>query len=152
MKKIRFLKVVIVLLAFAVLFPVQSVLANSFTQQSGTTGGELRRHIDISSPWSAGYLYEDLTVIGSAKVTDSFTMNNLTPGADQNYWDSPFDDFNFEANPVPAEQDQAATGSSTTTVTGSGEKPASAVAGASLEVEAESEQDVRKGFRWLDLF
>jgi hypothetical protein len=152
MNNVRFWKVAIVLLAFAVLFSAQTALANNFIQQSGTTGGELRRHIDISSPWSAGYIYEDLTVIGKAMVTDSFTMNNMSPGADVDYWDSPFDDFGFDANPAPAQQEKSAAGSSTTTVTGSGEKPAAAVAGVNVEVEAESENDVRKGFRWLDLF
>ncbi len=121
-------------------------------QQSGTTGGELKRHIDISSPWSAGYLYEDLVVIGRATVTDSFTMNNMSPGSDAGYWESPFDDFGFDVNPAPTQQKKPATGSSATTVTGSGEKPAAAVAGANVEVEAESESDLKKGYRWLDLF
>lgn len=122
------------------------------TQQSGTTGGELKRHIDISNPWSAGYLYEDLIVIGRATVTDSFTMNNMSPGSNADYWESPFDDFGFDVNPAPTQQKKSATGSSTTTVTGSGEKPAATVAGANVEVEAESESDIRKGYRWLDLF
>ncbi|GEM_PF-1165971 len=39
-----------------------------------TTGGTVKRHIDISNPWTGAYLYENLTVVGSAKITDSFSM------------------------------------------------------------------------------
>ncbi len=122
------------------------------TQQSSTTGGELRRHIDISSPFSGGYLHEDMTVIGSASVTESFTMNNLEPGAESDYWKKAYDDFGigFEVNPgiFPGETSPA----SPAPVSGSVSKPASAVAGDSVTVEPEEEGDIRSGFRWLDLF
>lgn len=105
------------------------------TQQSSTTGGELRRHIDISNPFSGGYLLEDMTVIGSASVTESFTMNNLGPGAESDYF--------FPGNTTPASPAPAS---------GSVNKPSSIVAGASVTVEPEVEGDIRTGFRWRDLF
>ena len=123
-----------------------------FTQQSGTTGGELRRHIDISSPWSGGYLYEDMTVIGSASVTESFTMNNLGPGAESDYWKKAYDDFGigFDVNPniFPQSTEPAAQ----VPVSGSVSKPASAVAGESVTIDPEEAGDIRAGFRWMDLF
>lgn len=51
-------------------------------QESGTSGGTTRRYIDISSPWSHAYVYEEATIVGSAYITDSFNMINLTPGAE----------------------------------------------------------------------
>ncbi|MFO7952905.1 MAG: hypothetical protein R6U91_08925 [Bacillota bacterium] len=49
-------------------------------QQAGTTGGTTKRHIDISSPWTGAYLYEDMVVEGSANIDESFEMENLGPG------------------------------------------------------------------------
>ncbi|MGM0653667.1 MAG: hypothetical protein ACQES4_12950, partial [Bacillota bacterium] len=49
-------------------------------QLAHTTGGTLRRYIDISSPWSHGYLSENMSVIGEAKIEESFSMENLAPG------------------------------------------------------------------------
>ncbi len=49
-------------------------------QLAYTTGGVLKRYIDMSSPWSHGYLHEDMSVIGSATVEESFSMDNLAPG------------------------------------------------------------------------
>ncbi len=46
-------------------------------QETYVSSGETRRHIDISSPVSHGYLYEDATVTGMARITDSFSMDNL---------------------------------------------------------------------------
>ncbi len=56
--------------------------ANSspMSQSTGTSQGTVKRHIDISSPWSGGYLYEELTVVGSAEITESFTMGKPGPG------------------------------------------------------------------------
>ena len=50
-------------------------------QLAHTTGGSLNRYIDISSPWSHGYLSENMSVEGEAKVEESFSMDNLAPGA-----------------------------------------------------------------------
>lgn len=51
-------------------------------QLAHTTGGILKRYIDISSLWSHGYLHEDMSVVGEAKIEESFSMDNLSPGSD----------------------------------------------------------------------
>jgi len=58
-------------------------LDNSFEmeQEAGTSEGTVQRHIDISSPWSGAYLYENMTVVGKAEIRESFSMNNTGPGA-----------------------------------------------------------------------
>lgn len=58
-------------------------VGNYFTieQETYVSSGETKRHIDISSPSSHGYLYEDATVTGMARITDSFTMDNLPAGS-----------------------------------------------------------------------
>lgn len=64
-----------------------AAFANSFfiEQDGSNSRGEVRRHINISSPWSGGYLYEDFHVVGSVEVTESFTFYNLGPGADSRF-------------------------------------------------------------------
>lgn len=59
--------------------------AYSFEMDQGfsNSDGVVNRFIGISDPWSGGYLYEDLTVVGSASITDSFTMDNLGPGTNE---------------------------------------------------------------------
>ena len=49
-------------------------------QFSRTSSGTHRRHIDISSPWSHGYLNETMTVTGMSEVREAFSMDNLTAG------------------------------------------------------------------------
>ena len=58
-------------------------------QLARTSQGTVRRYIDISSPWSHAYLYEDMVVVGMAEIEESFAMNNLTPGveATPEWWD-----------------------------------------------------------------
>jgi hypothetical protein len=58
-------------------------------QQSYVSSGETKRQIDISSPVSHGYLSESVSVIGMAKITDSFSMVNLPAGsaAEASWWD-----------------------------------------------------------------
>lgn len=51
-------------------------------QLAHTTGGTLNRYIDISSPWSHGYLHEDMSVIGTATIEESFSMDNLDPATE----------------------------------------------------------------------
>ncbi len=51
-------------------------------QEVGTTGGTIKRHIDISSPWSGAYVHEDMVVEGRAEIEDTFRMDNLKPGED----------------------------------------------------------------------
>lgn len=63
--------------------------AYSFEMDQGfsNSGGVVNRFIGISDPWSGGYLYEDLTVIGSASITDSFSMDNFGSGSNEDFFD-----------------------------------------------------------------
>jgi hypothetical protein len=58
-------------------------------QQTYVSSGETKRHIDISSSESHGYLSESMSVIGMAKITDAFSMVNLPAGsaAEASWWD-----------------------------------------------------------------
>ena len=49
-------------------------------QFASTTGGLSRRYISISSPWSLGFVYEDLRVVGKSVMRDTFMMTNIEPG------------------------------------------------------------------------
>jgi hypothetical protein len=51
-------------------------------QMARTSQGTLKRHIDISSPWSHGYLYEDMSVVGKSQITEAFKLGNLPAGKD----------------------------------------------------------------------
>jgi hypothetical protein len=51
-------------------------------QHARTSMGTLKRYIDISSPWSHGYLMEDMSVVGKSDVKEAFAMVNLPAGAD----------------------------------------------------------------------
>jgi hypothetical protein len=158
--KIKQYVIVFIIVAFVILLSpaglcqtnTTSTQSAGLSQQSGMTGGELRRYIDISSPWSGGYIHEDLTVIGRASITDSFTMNNLSPGSDVDYWKKAYDDFDIGFGPSPFPEIIPPAKAGSQAVSGADSKPAAAVAGAKVEVEAESESNIRTGFRWLDLF
>lgn len=75
------------------IFPVigSDFMGNYFNieQTTRTSDGELKRFIDISSPWSHGYLHEDMVVTGKAEVKEAFEMNNLPQGTDSGvrWWD-----------------------------------------------------------------
>ena len=58
-------------------------------QFSRTSQGSHRRYIDISSPWSHGFLREDMTVVGMSEVYEAFSMDNLTAGDEvaMDWWD-----------------------------------------------------------------
>jgi hypothetical protein len=62
----------------------EDYVGNYFTmdQHARTSQGTLRRYIDISSPFSHGYLMEDMSVVGESDITEAFSMGNLSPGAD----------------------------------------------------------------------
>jgi len=49
-------------------------------QLASTDDGELKRYIDVSSPWSGTFVSEDMTVSGEAGVEEAFRMVNLGPG------------------------------------------------------------------------
>jgi hypothetical protein len=56
-------------------------------QFASNTGGLSRRYISISSPWSLGYIEEDVQVVGSLVVRDTFMMDNREQGWDlQHGW------------------------------------------------------------------
>jgi len=44
--------------------------------------GVSKCYIDISSPWSHGYLSEDMTVVGKAEVKEAYEMLNLPAGSE----------------------------------------------------------------------
>jgi len=58
-------------------------------QMARTSQGTVRRYIDISSPWSHAYLYEDMEVVGMAEIEEDFAMDNLAPGEEAvpEWWD-----------------------------------------------------------------
>jgi hypothetical protein len=59
----------------------------SLDQYAYNTGGLTRRYISISSPWSQGFIKEDVQVVGSLVVRDTFMMDNREQGWDlQHGW------------------------------------------------------------------
>lgn len=51
-------------------------------QSANTSHGNILRYIDISSPWSGYYIFEDFVVEGRAEINDSFRMINIGCGFD----------------------------------------------------------------------
>ncbi len=49
-------------------------------QFARTSSGTFRRYTDISSPWSHGYLDQNITVTGMAEAWEAYTMGNLAVG------------------------------------------------------------------------
>jgi len=49
-------------------------------QYAYTSGGEMKRFIDMSSPFSTGLIKENMTVTGTSEVKEAFYMDNLEPG------------------------------------------------------------------------
>jgi len=62
------------------------------SQTARTSMGKVDRYIDISSPWSGAYLYEDSEFTGFSETVETFNMTNLTAGADVpgKWWTSLF--------------------------------------------------------------
>ncbi len=94
---------------------VCSAYSFEMDQNFSNSGGVVNRLIGISSPWSGGYLYEDLTVIGSASITDSFSMDNFGSGANEDIFDFGVDDnlgfgtgdlYNFGGDDKPASKSE----------------------------------------------
>ena len=58
-------------------------------QFARTSMGTVQRFIDISSPWSGAYLYEDMSIVGTSEIEEAFSMENIAPGADiiGDWWD-----------------------------------------------------------------
>ncbi len=109
-------------------------------QSASTSGGTVNRYIDISSSGSHGYLHEDMTVVGKASITESFTMNNMSPGSEAG---SGIDDWDIYPSGTSASN--TSSGSSESSTVAAEEKanpPEEAVLGISI-VSYPS---------WLDLF
>lgn len=70
-----------------------TVRASSFNieQEAGTAGGTTKRHIDISSPWSGAFVFEDFVVKGRSEIKESFEMLNPGPSPQNRDWfEDPF--------------------------------------------------------------
>jgi len=52
------------------------------TQEAMTPSGKVDRYIDISSPWSGAYLYEDMEMVGLVDVMETFSVINIAAGVD----------------------------------------------------------------------
>jgi hypothetical protein len=52
------------------------------TQEAMTPSGKVDRYIDISSPWSGSYLFEDMEMVGLVDVMESFNLINIAAGVD----------------------------------------------------------------------
>ena len=51
-------------------------------QHGRTSQGTQRRYISLSSPFSHGYLTEDMSVVGRSEIHDTVALNNLAPGSE----------------------------------------------------------------------
>jgi len=51
-------------------------------QMARTSQGTTKRYISISSPWSHAFVMEDMTIVGMAEISESFVMDNISPGAE----------------------------------------------------------------------
>ncbi len=58
-------------------------------QLAYVSDGEVRRFIDISSPFSHAFVHEDMSVVGMAEIEDVFAMDNIEPGEEAvpDWWD-----------------------------------------------------------------
>lgn len=114
-------------------------------QSSSTSQGTIQRHIDISSPHSGAYIYENSKVVGTATVTESFSMDNLPPGSDSGSSAEVDTDIRTTGSGSSSSSSGSGTGSSTTVLGESIEEQETSVAAS--EEFASSD---RPG--WLDLF
>lgn len=75
---------------------------NSFVidQEAYTSGGEMKRYIELICPVSGGYLFEDSVIKGYANVTDS-----LRPAGEQGDNDNPDDGFDQPEETVSSKED-----------------------------------------------
>ena len=131
-------------------------------QSASTSGGTIKRHIDVSSPFSGGYLFEDMKVVGKASITESFTMDNMSPGSKAG---SGIDDWDIgpsggsSKSAVEGDSESGSTETSSSTEsdssTGSGSSESSKVA---AEEKSGPQEDAVLGISifsyptWLDMF
>lgn len=150
MKKANIFLIVIVLMVIVMISaPCFASGVSMMQQSSGTSQGTIQRYIDISSPWSGAYVYENSKVVGTAEVSESFTMDNLKPGSDS---DSQGEtgittESNIVNNPA------SGSGSRTQSTSGSGTRVLSeSVKSAVAEGLALSDYGLEKFPDWFDLF
>ncbi len=137
-----FLKTVLILVAvlmISVFYPgvfnlyqgesggVCSASGFNINQSAGTSQGTVKRHVDISSPWSGGYVYEDMTIKGRVEITESFTMGTPVSGVDDFFDD---DTFSGEAKEAAGSAAASNPGSGKTAVANN-----ASTAGSGSEVE-----------------
>ncbi len=75
---------VLVFTASQVVFADNNLDLDSFfnlEQETGVQRGTTKRYIDVSSPWSGGYLYDNMVVEGKVEIKENFSMNNMNPGS-----------------------------------------------------------------------
>jgi hypothetical protein len=149
-----------VVLVFMIGIFTPACLANGFImeQDSATSGGLVQRQIDVSSPASGAYLYENMTVVGFAEITETFTMGNIPPGSSGSRMDDFFGTgsgniFNTDQSESPAPLPALNSDSSITENSG---MPGSAVLGATAESSLDPDDIVETGrlliAGWFDLF
>ncbi len=127
-------------------------------QSASTSGGTVKRYIDISSPFSGAYLFEDMSVVGKATITESFTMDNMSPGSKAG---SGFDDWDIgpsggsSKSAVEGDAESGSTKESSSTGSGSSTGSSSKVAAeekTSPPKEAVLGVSIVSHPSWLDLF
>lgn len=144
MRRFQWLSYILVIVLIISLSTVSFASGSMMQQSSSTSQGTIQRHIDISSPWSGAYIYENSKVVGTATITESFTMDNLPPGSDA-------------GSSVAADTEISTTGSGSGSTSGSGTGRSTTVLGESIEGQ-ESSSIASKEFAaskkpgWLDLF
>ena len=52
------------------------------SQTAVASMGEVKRYIDISSPWSHGYIFEDFEALGFVEIRERFRLTNIRPGSE----------------------------------------------------------------------
>jgi hypothetical protein len=129
--------------------------ANGFVldQNMANSQGTVNRYIDISSPFSGAYLYENLTVVGRSEITDSFTMDNLPPGVDATQGFDIIEDIfdsSPENEPAPAPPQDSSTVTEKTLSSGGSASDDTAV----LSVAITEDFGLQKtaDYDWFELF
>lgn len=144
MRRFHWFSYILVLILMISLSTASYASGSMIQQGSSTSQGTIQRYIDISSPHSGAYVFENSKVVGTATVTESFSMDNLPPGPDA-------------GGGAVADNEIITTGSGSGSSTGSGIGRSTTVLGESIEeqqVKAASIADfgLSKKPGWLDLF
>lgn len=129
-------------------FSTSACFANGFgiVQDIINSGGSVERFIDISSPWTGAYIYEDMQVVGRVEIVESFSMDNLPGGRDR------FFDFGFRDNPGSGSVISSDAEMKSNPGSDAKSKTVSAVKSSVLDDTAYIIVDNRSVPRWSDLF